>query len=66
MSTEGIQKEARREGFQDGSVLVTYPDGSMLILESDLAKDAVLGEPCPSNYNDPPPPPHSGKAGTAS
>ncbi len=30
--------EASREQFADGSALVTYPDGSMLILESDLAR----------------------------
>ena len=57
MSPEAKRKEAHRERFRDGSVLVTYPDGSMLILESDLAKDAVLGEPRPANYDDPPPPP---------
>ena len=45
---------------------MTYPDGAMLILESDLAKDAVLGEPRPTSYNDPPPPPpHGGRVRTA-
>ena len=27
-----------REQFSDGSALVTYPDGTQMILESDLAK----------------------------
>lgn len=49
--------EASREEFADGSALVTYPDGSVLILESELAKAAVMGEGRPVNYNDPPPPP---------
>jgi hypothetical protein len=57
MSTEANRKEVRREQFRDGSALVTYQDGSMLILESNLAKDAVLREARPVNYNDPPPPP---------
>ena len=39
------------------SALVTYPDGSLLILEGKLSKGAVLREPRPVNYNDPPPPP---------
>jgi len=46
-----------REQFPDGSALITYPDGSVLILESDLAKEAVWHESRPVNYNDPPPPP---------
>jgi hypothetical protein len=33
---------AHRVQFADGSALVTYPDGSMLILESDLARESVL------------------------
>ena len=57
MSTGPNRKEVRREQFPDGSALVTYQDGSMLILESNLAKDAVLRETRPVNYNDPPPPP---------
>jgi len=47
--------EASREQFADGSALVTYPDGSMLILESELAREAVFMEGCPVNYNEPPP-----------
>jgi len=57
MIPEAKRKEVHRERFRDGSVLVTYPDGGRLILESDLARDGVLGEPRPVNYSDPPPPP---------
>lgn len=57
MSTGPNRKAAHREQFRDGSALVTYQDGSVLILETDLAKDAVLGETRPANYYDPPPPP---------
>jgi len=46
-----------RDQFPDGSALITYPDGSMLILESNLAKESVWHESKPVNYNDPPPPP---------
>src|ERR1035441_8799716 len=41
MTTGPNRKEVRREQFRDGSALVTYEDGSMLILESNLAKEAV-------------------------
>jgi hypothetical protein len=51
--------EASREQFTDGSALVTYRDGSMLNLESDLARESVLRESRPVNYNEPPPPPGS-------
>ncbi len=54
--------EARREQFADGSALATYRDGSMLILESDLARESLLRESRPVNYNDPPPPPPAGQA----
>ena len=37
----------RRQRFADGSAVVTYGDGSVLILESVLAKLGVLGEPGP-------------------
>ena len=57
MSTGPNRKEVHREQFRDGSALVTYEDGSMLIVESNLAKDAVLREGRSVNYNDPPPPP---------
>ena len=40
--------------FPDGSALITYLDGSMLILESNLAKESVWHESGPVNYNDPP------------
>ena len=46
-----------RKQFADGSTLVTYPDGSTLIVESNLAKESVVHETSPVNYNDPPPPP---------
>jgi hypothetical protein len=51
--------EVTREQFPDGSALITYPDGGMLILESDLAKESVVREIRPANYNDPAPPPVS-------
>jgi hypothetical protein len=41
--------EASREDFADGSAIVTYEDGSQLILESNLAKSAELRRP-PVNY----------------
>ena len=56
MSTEANRKEVRREQFRDGSALVTYEDGSMLIRESDLAKEAVGQALLPVTHNDPPPP----------
>jgi hypothetical protein len=34
----------RRVEFADGSAVVTYPDGSKVILESTLAKSTVLSE----------------------
>ena len=40
----------------DGSAVVTYADGSMLILESALAKPGVLCEGKPVDYNEPAPP----------
>jgi hypothetical protein len=46
----------RRKRFADGSALVTYRDGSVLILESKLATESALRESQPVNYNDPPPP----------
>jgi len=49
-------REVQREDFADGSALVTFEDGSVLILESKLAKPSVLREGRPVNYNDPPPP----------
>ncbi len=48
----------KREEFADGSALVTYKDGSQLILESNLAKGVPLREGRAANYNEPPPPPH--------
>ena len=47
--------EASREQFAGGSALVTYRDGSVLILETRSAKTAVLREANPVDYNDPPP-----------
>jgi hypothetical protein len=57
-------RKAKRELFADGSALITYPDGGMLIVESDLARQSAFSEE-PSgkstiNYAaPPPPPPHS-------
>ena len=52
-------QEGTREDFADGSSMVTYPDGSFLIIETGLAKHSVLRETRPVNYNDPPPSPPS-------
>ena len=49
--------EVKREEFADGSALLTYSDGSQLILESNLAKQAVAREGRAVNYNEPPPAP---------
>jgi len=57
MSPEAKRKEVHREQFADGSAVVTSEDGSMLIVESKLAKHALLGEDRPVNYNEPPLPP---------
>ena len=51
MKTKRKKPAARRENFSDGSAVVTYPDGSMLILESDLAKPGVLCEGRPVSYS---------------
>lgn len=51
------KSKASREEFPDGSALVTYPDGSMLIRESALARESVAQESRPVNYSEPPPPP---------
>ena len=50
----------RQEQSTDGSVLVTHPDGALLILESKLAEGAVLCQPRSVNYNESPPPPKGG------
>jgi hypothetical protein len=55
MSNQGNRKEASREQFTDGSALVTYQDGSVLLLESSLAKVSNLQETRSITYNDPPP-----------
>jgi hypothetical protein len=52
--------ETTREEFPDGSALVTYQDGSVLILESKLAKGCALREGRRANYNDPAPSPVAG------
>ena len=57
MSSHNNKQTAQREEFPDGSALVTYPDGTVLIVESELARAAVMGEGRAVNYNDPPPPP---------
>lgn len=43
-----------KKRFADGSVVLPYPDGSQLILESALAGSAVLCEARPVGYNEPP------------
>ena len=57
MNTQPNRQEAKREEFPDGSALVTYQDGSILLVESNLAKESVLRDTRPVNYSDPPPPP---------
>ena len=57
MSSRENKQELRREEFSDGSGIVTYADGSALIIETKLAKTSVLREGRPVNYNDPPPAP---------
>lgn len=55
MREQSGRVESQREEFADGSALVTYADGSQLILESRLARQAVIREERSSSYNDPPP-----------
>ncbi len=50
-----VNVKPKRKRFADGSAVVTYPDGSQLILESALAKSVVLRAGGPVNYNEPPP-----------
>jgi hypothetical protein len=57
MSNQTRSKEVSREQFADGSALVTYQDGSVLVLEGKLAKADGLRETGSVNYNDPPPAP---------
>jgi len=38
------KSRTRTTRFKDGSRLVTYPDGSMMILESGVAHGRVMGE----------------------
>jgi hypothetical protein len=57
MNSNAKRKEVSHERFADGSALVTYDDGGMLILESDLARESLLREARPANYNEPPPKP---------
>ena len=61
MTKKSSRQEARREEFPDGSALVTYQDGSMLIVESKLAKGSALRETRVLSYDDPPPPPDDAK-----
>jgi hypothetical protein len=56
------RNESTREEFPDGSALVTYADGSMLIVESDLATITALRESGSFNYNDSLPPPSKSAA----
>jgi len=57
MKQKPQRKEIKREDFADGSSLVTYHDGSVLIVESKLARSAALGETHSAHYDEPPPPP---------
>jgi hypothetical protein len=50
-----LNPEGTREDFPDGSALVTYPDGSVLVLENALAKVSVLRAGRRVKYSDPPP-----------
>ena len=61
MTKKNNRQEAKREEFPDGSPLVTYQDGSMLIVESKLAKGSALRETRVLSYVDPPPPPDDTK-----
>ena len=54
--TSKTEARPRRQRFADGSAVVTYRDGSVLILESALAKPTVLRERGPVDYRKPPPP----------
>jgi hypothetical protein len=56
VSYQDNEQEVKREEFADGSALVTHHDGSMLIVESKLARESVFRESRPVNYDDPPPP----------
>jgi hypothetical protein len=49
------EAKPHREEFPDGSANLTSPDGSEVILESDLAKSAVGKQGGKTNYNQPPP-----------
>jgi len=51
----------KRQEFPDGSAIVTYADGGILIVETELAREAVLQDSRSVNYNDPPPR-HPGQA----
>lgn len=55
MSNQPARKETIREQFADGSALVTCQDGSVLLLESNLAKVSEFREIHAISYNDPPP-----------
>ena len=57
MSKPASKLELQREEFPDGSALVTYADGSMLIIETKLAKQAVMRERTAVSYADVPPVP---------
>jgi len=60
--TSKTEARPRRQRFADGSALVTFPDGSMLILESKLSKSMALRQNFLANYDEPPPPPPAGQA----
>lgn len=53
VKADSNRQQVLREQFQDGSALVTNQNGSVLILESNLAKTTTLREGKPVNYNEP-------------
>ena len=52
--TGKLEARPRRQRFADGSAVVTYRGGSVLILECALAKPVVLRERGPVIYSNPP------------
>jgi len=55
VKSRGSRPELQREEFPDGSAIVTYADGSTLIIEGNLARTSAMREGRAVNYNDPPP-----------
>jgi hypothetical protein len=57
MSQPQSSEETKREEFPDGSAIITYADGTMVILETRHARETSLRGSHPADYGDPPPPP---------